>query len=177
MSNITITLIVWFWLLPAAIIGGAFGTNYLYAKFMGFENFAKIYNGEETLNLNFSASEPWYHLWLDYMTYQYITQCFIHLSPYVIVLLNIYFTDVKPLKMDYKFVYFIAGFYTFWNFLGNWDMSYYGGLRVYPIIDWKNYFYTFLGFVALYSFMGTLYYYDCIWRDGCWKRRSDQRRQ
>lgn len=129
-------------------------------------------HGKENLNFDVQG-EPWYHLWMDYMTYQICTQIFIHVAPWVMVLLNIYITDIQPLKVDWKLVYFIAGFYTLWNFWGNWDMAIYGGLRVYPIIDWKNYLITFGGFVLLYSLMGVLYYYDCVWRDSCWKRRKD----
>lgn len=136
MANVTITLMVWFFLIPYGIITGLMGSDYLYGKLMGMENFTKVLLGDQTFTLEFAASEPWYHAWVDYATYGIITNVVIHVWPYVIILLNIYFTDVKPLKEDYKFVYLIGALYILWNFIGNWDYSAYGGLRVYPIIDW-----------------------------------------
>jgi hypothetical protein len=85
-------------------------------------------------------------------------------------LANIYYTDIKLLKADWKLLCIIAPIYTFVNFLGNFETT--QGL-IYPLIDWKSYPSTFFWFFVFYTVTNVLYYLDCMWRDALWKRRSE----
>merc|ERR1719240_583219 len=59
----------------------------------------------------------------------------LHITPLVMIWVNIYFTDIKLLSADWKLMAFHGFFYMFANYLGAFDMDH----MVYPIITWESY--------------------------------------
>merc|ERR1712098_287238 len=58
----------------------------------------------------------------------------LHAFPIVTTTLNIWYTDMKIFKADWKLMIPLGFFYMYANALGTYDM----GHVIYPIIDWQN---------------------------------------
>lgn len=56
----------------------------------------------------------------------------VHLSPLIMIWVNIYFTDIKILSADWKLMVWHGVFYAFANWLGQFDHD----IAIYPMTDW-----------------------------------------
>lgn len=125
-----------------------------------------MFKGETEPNFDATPGKPWW--WMDYITYQMFTQVILHATPAIMVTLNVYFSDIKILRSDWNFAMLHVPVYMFANFIGNMYVP-----LVYPVIDWVSYPITLGAFFACGVIQCVAYYYDCTWRDSCWKRRSE----
>lgn len=94
----------------------------------------------------------------------------LHATPILMTSLNVYFTDIKLLKADWKLAVWHGFFYMFANKLGTFDMDH----AVYPIIDWKSYPMTIAVFCLAIAIMSGVYYCHCIWLETHLKRRGEK---
>lgn len=58
----------------------------------------------------------------------------VHITPLVMIWVNIYFTDIKMLSADWKLMVWHGLFYAFANWLGQFDHD----VPIYPMTDWVN---------------------------------------
>lgn len=92
------------------------------------------------------------------------------MSPLVMTTVNIYYSDIKPLKSDWPMMVFHGFFYMFANYLGYYDF----GFAMYPIIDWKSYPITVAVFILGIGVMTSFYYCFCSWAENHWKRIGEK---
>lgn len=106
---------------------------------------------------------------------KYIIFIIVHMSvlhgyPLIVSTFNIYYTDIKLLKVDWKLMIFHGYFYMFADWLGFFDTGHY----IYPIITWDSYPLTILYFTIGIWFMCVGFYKCfCSWADLHWKRRGE----
>lgn len=71
----------------------------------------------------------------DFMITEIALNIYCHVLPFVMMHINIYYSDVKLQEGDWDIQVWTLFFYMFANFLGGYEMHH----AVYPIIDWKSY--------------------------------------
>lgn len=162
--NMLIMIGVWCVLLPLSIISGQMG---LADEYFGTRSLAAWNRGETEVNFGFGPDKPWWYL--DIATYMLVTNLILHLTPWLMVLANIYFTDIKLMKLDWKLHIFHCPIYVFMNYVGNCYQQ-----LTYPLIDWVSTPMTLFLFSLCGAVMCTCYYYNCQWHDSCLKRRNEK---
>lgn len=106
--------------------------------------------------------------WESYFMIVHMT--ILHATPIIMTTVNIYFSDIKILRADWKLVTWHGFFYMFANWLGAFDM----GHEVYPLITWKSYPVTIGIFLIGIAVMSGFYLCFTSWTDAHLKRRGEK---
>lgn len=108
--------------------------------------------------------------WDDQAYFTILHWTILHATPLIMTWVNIYFTDIKLLKADWKLMVWHGFFYMFANYLGFFDLEH----AMYPIIDWTSYPQTITVFLLAIAFLVCGFYICwCNFADKYFKRRGE----
>lgn len=109
--------------------------------------------------------------WNVMQWFMWLHMCILHGTPIIMTSLNCYYSDIKIMKADWKLCVWHGFLYTFFNFLGFFDM----GIAVYaPFISWVSYPFTFGEMITGSFVMGGFYYLYAMWAEAHLKRRGEK---